>query len=217
MKRMLDSIGFNAAAQRWEWPQPGSNRGYQPVQLIEQLFVSIWCGANRFAHTEITRFDATLIALFGWARAAGQRAIVRLFERCDMARNERLQVQMFGWFFDRLHYARLTLDLDSTVITRWGERQEGAARGYNSKRMGRASYHPLIAFVSDCRMVANFWLHPGNASSSNNALAFIRTTFTHLGGKTVGLLRADLGFYDDAILRELEGRSMDYIVSVHLT
>jgi hypothetical protein len=31
-------------------PQPGSNRGYRPEQLIEQMIVSIWCGACRFAY-----------------------------------------------------------------------------------------------------------------------------------------------------------------------
>ena len=45
MKRMLDSMGFQNAATRWDLPEPGSNRGYPPVQLIEQLMVPIWCGA----------------------------------------------------------------------------------------------------------------------------------------------------------------------------
>jgi hypothetical protein len=39
MKRMLDSIRFHRAALQWELPQPGSNWGYPPVQLIEQLLV----------------------------------------------------------------------------------------------------------------------------------------------------------------------------------
>jgi hypothetical protein len=35
--------------------------------------VSIWCGANRFAHAEITRLDATLTRLFGWSKVAGTK------------------------------------------------------------------------------------------------------------------------------------------------
>ena len=54
MRRMLQSIQFPEAARQWNLPQPGSNRGYEPVQIIEQFMVSIWCGANRFAHAEIT-------------------------------------------------------------------------------------------------------------------------------------------------------------------
>lgn len=217
MKRMMDSMGFHQAASGWDFPRPGSNRGYPPVQLIEQWIVSIWCGACRFTHTETVRLDGTLTRLFGWTRAAGHRAIVRLFERFDMARNEAVQETAYRWFFDKVStLTRITLDVDSSVITRHGQ-QEGAARGYNPNRRGRPSHHPLLAFVAEARMVANFWLRPGNVNSANNALAFIEATLRHLGSKTVGLFRADSGFYDDTILSFLEARKIDYIVSAKLT
>ena len=41
LKRMLDSMGFRQALSSWGLPAPGSNRGYDPVQLIEQFIVSI--------------------------------------------------------------------------------------------------------------------------------------------------------------------------------
>lgn len=165
-KRMLDSIGFREAMSRWGLPTPGSNRGYEPTQLIEQFIVSIWCGACRFAHAETVRMDGTLTRLFGWSRAAGHKAIMRLFSRFDMLSNERVQAEAYRWFFGKITaLTRITLDMDSTVITRNGE-QEGAARGYNPSRHGRASHHPLLAFVAEARMVANFWLRPGNAHSA---------------------------------------------------
>jgi hypothetical protein len=34
LKRMLDGMGFQAALQNWDLPQPGPNRGYAPEQLI---------------------------------------------------------------------------------------------------------------------------------------------------------------------------------------
>jgi hypothetical protein len=113
---MLDQMGFQQAACGWNLPQPGSNRGYPPVQLIEQWIVSIWCGACRFAHTETVRLDGTLTRLFGWTKAAGHRAIVRLFERFDMARNEGVQESVYRWFFDKVStLTNITLDMDSTV------------------------------------------------------------------------------------------------------
>jgi len=69
LKRMLDGLDFKRAVQSWQLPQPGSNRGYRPEQLIEQMIVSIWCGAARFAHADITRLDTTLVRLFDWGRA----------------------------------------------------------------------------------------------------------------------------------------------------
>ena len=73
-KQMLDSLGFREAVSGWGLPEPKSNRGYPPRQLIEQFIVSIGCGACRFAHAETVRMDGTLVRLFGWTRAAGHKA-----------------------------------------------------------------------------------------------------------------------------------------------
>jgi len=217
MKRMLDSMCFQKAASQWDLPEPGSNRGYAPVQLIEQMLVSIWCGACRFTHLDITRLDSTLTRLFGWTRVAGHKAIVRLFGRFDMMRHERVQASVYRWFFDTVSTLHsITLDMDSTVITRHGE-QQGAARGYNPNKRGRLSHHPLLAFVAEARMVANFWLRPRDANSANNVLQFIESTLHHLGSKAVGLLRAGSGFYDQAVFKLLEGKGINYIISARLT
>lgn len=60
---------------------------------------------------------------------------------------------MFRWFFSQLVFDNYTLDFDSTVIVRKGN-QQGEAKGYNPKRPGRPSHNPLLAFVSDVRMIA---------------------------------------------------------------
>lgn len=157
MKRMLDSMNFRAAASRWDLPAPGSNRGYPPVQLIEQLLVSIWCGACRFTHLDITRLDSTLTRLFGWTRVArtqSHRALIRAL-RHDAPRTGAGQCLPLVLRYCQ-HPCSITLDMDSTVITRHGE-QQGTARGYNPNKRGRLSHHPLLAFVAEARMVANFW------------------------------------------------------------
>ena len=60
MKRMLDHLEFDAALSSAGLPQPKSNRGYRPEQLLTQFMLSIWCGANRFEHGEVTRHDPVL-------------------------------------------------------------------------------------------------------------------------------------------------------------
>ena len=79
MKRILDRIGFNAAVEICDLPQPGSNRGYAPIQLLLQFMLSVWCGANRFGHMEVTRHDSVLRKLFDFGRMANFKAIMRLF------------------------------------------------------------------------------------------------------------------------------------------
>ena len=172
MKRMLDHLDFDGALRAGGLPQPGSHRGYAPEQLIVQFMLSVWCGANRFEHGEVTRHDPVLRRLFGFRRMANFKAVMRLFRKFTQATNEQVFGRLYGWLPAQLAVDRFTLDLDSTVMTRYG-RQEGAARGYNPAKPGRLSHHPLMAFVSDTRMVANGWLRPGNSHTANHAGAFL--------------------------------------------
>ena len=217
LKKMMDGMGVFQAIQSWQLPMPGSNRGYAPAQLLEQMMVSIWCGANRFVHSDITRLDKTLARLFGWSRVAEHKSIMRLFQRFDQSKATELQRNCFNWLFEKLNLNRITLDVDSTVITRWGQQIQGASKGYNPRNHGRNSHHPLIAFVADWRLVANFWLRPGSAYTTNNALSFIHATLDNLGPTKVGLFRADSGFYDKAIVCALEEKHISYIISAKMT
>jgi len=213
MKRMLDHLGFESALMAAGLPQPGSNRGYRPEQLITQFMLSVWCGANRFEHAEVTRHDPVLKRLFGFKRMANFKAVMRLFNKFTQAMNQSVMDSLYRWMFSQLSINGITLDLDSTVMTRYGA-QQGAARGYNPAKRGRASHHPLMAFVADVRMIANCWLRPGNSSSANNVQAFLANTRHRLGDKHVSLLRADSGFCDSAFLDHLDQEALHYIIAL---
>jgi hypothetical protein len=216
VKQMLDFSRFREAVKSWGLPQPGSNRGYPPIDIIEQFMMSISRGANRFAHTDLFRFETTLMELFGWSKMAERKAIMRFFARFNQGLVEAVQAQMFGWVNSKITgISSVTLDVDSTVLTRSGT-QEGANKGYNPQKPGRSSHHPLVAFVADTRMVANFWLRPGNTHTTNNLIPFLQSTIHNLGEKTVGLLRADSGFYSNEILSFLEKGQIKYVVAARL-
>lgn len=215
LKRLLDHLDFDAALGAAELPQPGSNRGYRPEQLITQFMLSVWCGANRFEHGEVTRHDPVLQRLYGFKRMANFKAVMRLFRKFSQEDNDRVANVLYRWLFERLAIDTITLDLDSTVMTRYGQ-QEGAARGYNPAKHGRLSHHPLMAFVADTRMIANCWLRPGNSSSANNVQAFLESTIENLAGKRVGLLRADSGFGDNDFISTLENRQIPYVIAQRL-
>jgi len=215
MKRMLDRIGLDAALKDCGLPEPKSNRGYDPKQLIVQFMLSVWCGANRFEHGEVTRHDPVLKTLFGFERMANFKAVMRLFRKFSQSANQQVFSRLYRWWFSQLTLDRLTLDLDSTVMTRYGE-QEGAARGYNPHKRGRASHHPLMAFVSDARMIANCWLRPGDAHTANNGVNFLNDTLDRLQDKHVSLVRADSGFSSNELLTELEHKALSYIVALRM-
>jgi hypothetical protein len=215
MKKLIDKTGVIQKLSSLPLPVQRSNRGYSPLQLIINFWVSIWCGANRFEHLEVTRHDEVIRKLFGWKRMAGHKAFERYFRKFTQAKNHAVFNGLYRWFFDQLKFDTFTLDLDSTVMTRFGE-QEGAAVGYNPSKRGRKSHHPLLAFVSECRMIANVWLRPGNTSAANNFYSFLCETLSHLAGKKIGLLRADSGFHDQKIFTHLEKHEtpIPYIIAM---
>jgi Transposase DDE domain group 1 len=217
LKQMLDKIGFKKLIEaNQDLPVSGSNRGYKTSTIIEGFVASIWCGANRFLHTEVTRHDAALGKIFGWSKAPGQDTYKRFFSKFNQSINQKVSDCFYSWFFDSMQFDNFTLDIDSSAMTRYGE-QEGAKKGYNPSKKGRASHHPLIAFIADVKLVANMWLRSGNTASANNFLAFLDDTLAKLKNKTIGLIRLDSGFFQSDILDYLEEKTIDYVVAAKFT
>ena len=109
------------------------------------------------------------------------------------------------------------MDLDSTIFQRAG-RQQGARKGYNPRRPGRASHHPLLAVLAEAHFVLHAWLRSGNPGAAQGAVAFLQEALALLpDGLGVRLLRADAGFFEEALLAFLEGRGLRYIVVARMT
>lgn len=176
LKQMLLKTGFRELVEKnTDLPQSGSNRGYASATIVEAFITSIWCGANRFLHTETTRSDAALAKIFDWKRVPGQDTYKRFFGKFTQASNQKVSDYFYSWIFDNFKFDNFTLDIDSSVMTRYGT-QQGAKKGYNPNKRGRPSHHPLIAFIADVKLVANMWLRSGDTSSANNFLGFLEDT-----------------------------------------
>jgi hypothetical protein len=217
LKQMLGKIGFRDTINSCtSLPVQASNRGHSIAVILESFITSVWCGANRFIHTEVTRSDRALAKIFNWSVVPGQDAYKRYFNKFSQSLNQSVSQHFFSWFFQNLNINYFTLDIDSTIMTRYGE-QEGAKKGYNPQKRGRKSHHPIIAFVNDVRMVANFWLRSGDSSSGNNFVAFLQDTMNNFGDKKVGLVRLDSGFCQNDVMNYLEEKQLNYILAARFT
>lgn len=217
LKQMLQKIGLRELIEsNVDLPQSGSNRGYKTATILEGFIASIWCGANRFLHTEVTRHDIALGKIFDWKNTPGQDTYKRFFSKFSQAINQKVSDYFYSWIFSNFKFDNFTLDIDSSVMTRYGQ-QEGAKKGYNPKKRGRPSHHPLIAFIADVKLVANMWLRSGDTSSANNFLGFLEDTLFKLKNKTISLIRLDSGFFQSDILDYLEKKSMDYVIAAKFT
>lgn len=213
MKDLLDSTKIKSQLLQLPLPEKASNRGYDPTQILECFWTSIWIGAGRFSHSAYLRYDDVLKQIFGWKQAPSQSTYSRFFHKFNWERNTETFVPLFSWFFEQIQFNNVTLDLDSTVITRYGE-QQGAKKGYNQKKPGRNSHHPLMAFIPEVRMIANAWMRQGNTGATSNVNSFLEETLHILQSKKVGLIRCDSGFYGNPFLSELETKKLNYVVAV---
>jgi len=69
--------------------------------------------------------------------------------------------------------------LDSTRLLHEDGHQEGVAVGYT--RLGtKPCLHPLLAVLSEVRLVAAFWLRAGNGDCANNVVGFFLDLWTSL-------------------------------------
>lgn len=155
----------------------------------------------------MVRLDEVLREIFGWKRVASGTTLVVFSRNFSPSLNHSVFIELYSWFFNQLHFDNYTLDVDSSVITRYGEQQR-AKKGYNPAKKGRNSHHSLFAFVNDVRMVVNCWNRSGNTSSSNNCISFLEETFSILKDKKVGLFRADSGFCSENILKYIEEKKI---------
>lgn len=215
MKILIEKTGILSKLGQLRLPVSTSNNSIPSSDIIESFWVSIWIGCYRFSHTAVVRMDEVLRQIFNWKRVPSGTTYGRFFKKFTPSMNHELFIELYQWFFNLVQFDNYTLDVDSSVITRYGL-QEGSQVGYNPKKPGRSSHHPLFAFVNDLRMVVNCWNRSGNTASSSNAINFLEETFSILQNKKVGLFRADSGFCSSKILDYIESKQLPYVMSCKL-
>jgi hypothetical protein len=93
--------------------------------------LSVIAGAQRFAHANQLRADRALHALLGMRRFPSDDTILNYFRRFSQAEIERFWRPLWRWLIGRLPWqaSGYSLDLDSTIFSRQGTQQQGAAKG----------------------------------------------------------------------------------------
>ena len=113
-------------------------------------------------------------------------------------------------------FGRVTLDMDSTVRGVYGN-QEGAAKGFNSTKKGRKSYHPLLCFVAENRECLHNWFRSGDAFSANGSVEFMKECVARLPKRVWKIVvRADSAFFNGALLDFLEKIGASYCIKVKM-
>lgn len=114
---------------------------------------------------------------------------------------------------------QLMLVVDSTVVLRYGVKQAGAEVGYNPKKHGRPSHHPLVAFAAETGDCLGVLWRPGSAHTAAGSIPWIRTIVGRLRGLGVQeiTVRLDKGFFLREMVEALSELGVRYFLKVRNT
>ncbi len=190
-----------------------SNNAIDPAHTLLAFWLGVMAGARRFSHLQMLRSDRALQALCG-TRFPGDDAVRNFFRRFGPAHNAAFFPGLFRWLLAQHPPTGCLLDLDSTLLQRFGH-QEGAEHGYNPTRRSGRAHRPLVAFLSQPVLVLHAWLRAGHAADNRGAVEFLTEALHNLpAGCTLAGVRADGAFFDQKLLAFLEARALPYVIVV---
>jgi len=211
VEKLLDKV---SCSNIWE----GSK--YTVGRKVMSVVHGLVCGLERPSDTEVLQRDKVFQKMIGYEDYPDQSTFSRFFKSLSVIEANRIGdkgVQMLLRVRNNFRgYFKLTLDLDSHVRTVYGNQQR-AKVGYNPKKPGRKSYHPLFCFIGETRDFLLGRFRAGNTNSSTGAIEFLKTCLGLIPKWVMQLyVRADSGFYSFEFLSFLEKSWIKYAVAVRL-
>jgi Transposase DDE domain group 1 len=165
LARVADKLGLTGALSRRLGSVKQRRRGHDPGRVIRDLAVMLADGGECVADLGAVRDQQ---ALFGpvASDSTAFRVIDRIASEPELLEALRAAHARARACFWKRHGApaRLTIDVDATLITAHSEK-EGAAGTYK----GSYGFHPLQAYADETREALGALLRPGNAGANTAA------------------------------------------------
>jgi len=210
-------LGLKWLLQHALRPGPRS-REYRPADLLLALLYGIIVGLDRINATQILQYNGAFQRIVGLPQFPNATALRRFLKRLR-PRHIRQLVRLHDQLRQALSArprprSSLTFDLDSVVLVIYGH-AEGARVGYNPKKRGRRSYHPLLCFEAHRQ---EFWhgsLRPGNTVAATGAVPFLRVCLAKIPPgipRSRIRVRGDSGFFGRRIIEFLDGERIGYAI-----
>ena len=218
MFEYLERIGFCDQLRAGVKEMKRSNNRVESVDLILTFLATVLMGGSRFAHVQRVFQDEVVRRITGAKRFGSEDTVRRFFLSLSPSEAEDLYtvLQRFTSMLMLRHIREDVLDLDSTILERYGQ-QEGASKGYHSSRAGQQSHHPLLAMLARAKHIPLVWLRAGGAQTLRGADEFVRELLARLpSGFRITAIRADSGFFNEQYLRLFEQQNLPYIIPIRM-
>ena len=195
----------------------GGQEQYRPSLMVE-----LWCGLLLYGGSHMDHLEWAeargLRELFGWEAVPDPTTFGRWLKRYTQRKLAAVEEALRKVVLARWGKAvpkSVMLILDSTVVLRYGKKQAGAEVGYNPKKKGRPSHHPLVAFLSTGDCLGVRW-RPGKANCAAGSAEWITKLVAWLRAAGVEeiTVRLDKGFFSKAMAQHLEALGVKYVLKV---
>lgn len=188
-------------------------------QILISIAMSSFCGINRICKIASFTGDGLVRALLKLDKAINENAISATLKKLGQGGARKLQMLLLtknARWLEVSGLESITLDADSTVKSVCGN-QQGAAKGFNTTKKGAKSYHPLLIFVSEMKLLYHTWFRTGSAYTANGIVDFLKEVEASLPKNITKIFfRADSGFFSGKLFDLLESFDWDYLVKVKL-
>ena len=164
--------------------------------MMVGILMLMFIGFNRIWHFVYVRLDAMLCGFFKLSRLPAATTFWRYVDSLGINQaGSLLKVSSIlrerVWQLCGLQYARIRVNIDTTVKTVYGQVQ-GARKGHNPKHRGKKGLRPLLAFIEETHEYLVGKLRKGTTVSAKEAAAVIAEIKNHLPGCVQEvLIRAD--------------------------
>lgn len=206
--------------------QRSSNATWHLEDAVYLTTGGIIAGADALSSVKTVWTDPVLREIDGWESIPDDTTLARIFKECrgtEISDLQKLNHQFRNQIWNKLqqlHKGSLKrrkscwIDIDSTVKTVYGN-QEGAVKGFNAKKKGAVSYHPLLAFCAHTKEIVQGALRPGNVYTANGVVEFVRQVQTNFSGKRI-IIRGDSGFFSGKLMDLLDSSKDGYLIKVKM-
>lgn len=200
---------------------PDRNTIYYSSELLLTLVYPIIFGLGRIEATQFLKYNGLFRFLTGlhshpdattmrrFLLRLGQVGLPGLLTLHDRYRQRLLnRPQALSKFY---------FDCDTTVLTVYGQ-QEKARKGYNPKKPGRRSYHPLFCFEGQSGDCWAGELYPGDTHPTSVIISVLENATSKLPQAIrKKYFRGDSAFFDKKLINFLEIHRFRYAIVAHRT
>lgn len=200
---------------------PERNTNYSTSELIIALIYPIIFGLERIETTQFLKYNGLFRFLTGLRAHPNattlRRFLVRLGKRGLPALvNLHDRYRQHLWSNPKA-LRKFFCDCDTTVLTVYGQ-QEKAHVGYNPKKRGRRSYHPLLCFEGQSGDCWAGELYPGDTHPAAVIIAMLQQLFAKLPPAIKKkFFRGDAAFFDKKLVNFLEVNRIGYAIVARRT